>query len=147
MSGDFQVATPVSGDSNVSFNGLRPGHNLYMIDGGEDLDRGGGGNISVMPSLEAIAEFRANTSNYSAEYGLASGGITTMVFKSGTSQIHASAWEFVRNNALDAGNYFTNAAGQAPPELRFNEWGFNVGGPVTLGKLYNKKPAKDLFLL
>jgi hypothetical protein len=145
MGGDFQLATPVSSDGNVSFNGLRPGHNLYMIDGGEDLDRGGSGNVSIMPSLESIAEFRANTSNYSAEYGLASGGITTMVFKSGTSQIHASAWEFLRNDYLDAGNYFTNAAGQGKPELRFNEWGFNVGGPVTFGKLYNKNKNKTFF--
>jgi Carboxypeptidase regulatory-like domain len=145
MGGDFQLATPVSSDMNVSFNGLRPGHNMYMVDGGEDYDRGGGGGISIMPSLEAIAEFRSNTSNYSAEYGLASGGITTMVFKSGTSQIHASAWEFLRNDYLDAGNYFTNASGSGKPELRFNEFGFNVGGPVTLGKLYNKNRQKTFF--
>ncbi len=69
MSGDFQLAVPVGGDSNISFNGLRPGHNLYMIDGGEDYDRGSGGALSIMPSLESIAEFRAMTSNYSAEYG------------------------------------------------------------------------------
>jgi len=145
MGGDFQLAVPVGGDSNVSFNGLRPGHNLYMIDGGEDYDRGSGGNLSIMPSLESIAEFRAFTSNYSAEYGLATGGTTTMVFKSGTQQLHAEAWEFVRNDALDAGNYFTNSAGQKPPELRFNEFGFNVGGPVTFGKLYNKNRNKTFF--
>jgi len=145
MGGDFQLAVPVGGDANVSFNGLRPGHNLYMIDGGEDYDRGSGGTISIMPSLESIAEFRALTSNYSAEYGLATGGTTTLVFKSGTQQLHAEAWEFVRNDALDAGNYFTNAAGQKPPELRFNEFGFNVGGPVTLGKVYNKNRNKTFF--
>ena len=145
MGGDFQLAVPVGGDSNVSFNGLRPGHNLYMIDGGEDYDRGSGGNLSIMPSLESIAEFRALTSNYSAEFGLATGGTTTMVFKSGTQQLHAEAWEFVRNNALDAGNYFTNSAGQKPPELRFNEFGFNGGGPLTLGKLYNKNRNKTFF--
>jgi len=145
MGGDFQLAVPVGGDSNVSFNGLRPGHNLYMIDGGEDYDRGSGGNLSIMPSLESIAEFRALTSNYSAEFGLATGGTTTMVFKSGTQQLHAEAWEFVRNDALDAGNYFTNAAGQKPPELRFNEFGFNGGGPVTFGKLYNKNRNKTFF--
>src|SRR5579871_457321 len=145
MGGDFQLAVPVGGDSNVSFNGLRPGHNMYMIDGGEDYDRGSGGNLSIMPSLESVAEFRALTSNYSAEFGLASGGTTTMVFKSGTQQFHASAWEFVRNDYLDAGNYFTNASGAGKPELRFNEWGFNAGGPVTLGKVYNKNRNKTFF--
>ncbi|MBZ5577291.1 MAG: TonB-dependent receptor [Acidobacteriia bacterium] len=145
MGGDFQLAVPVGGDANVSFNGLRPGHNLYMIDGGEQYDRGSGGAMSIMPSLDAIAEFRAMTSNYSAEYGLATGGVTTMVFKSGTQQLHAGAWEFVRNDALDAVNFFLHHPGDSPQKLRFNEFGFNVGGPVTLGKVYNKDKNKTFF--
>jgi carboxypeptidase family protein len=143
--GDFQLQLPVSADAKYSVNGLRPGHNLFIIDGGEAYDRGGEGRLSVMPSLESIAEFRALTSNYSAEYGLASGGTTTLVIKSGEKQIHASAWEFLRNDWLDAGNYFTNAAAQQKPELRFNEFGFNIGGPVTFGKLYNKERNKTFF--
>src|SRR5713226_9994205 len=71
---DFQNPVPVGGDGTVSFNGLRVSHNLYMVDGGEDYDRGGSGNISIMPSVDSIAEFRAITSNYSAEYGLSSAG-------------------------------------------------------------------------
>ena len=145
MENDFQLQLPVSGDDKVSFNGNRPGHSLFLIDGGENYDRGGEGRLSIMPSLESIAEFRALTSNYSAEYGLSSSGTVTMVFKSGTKDIHASAWEFVRNDWLDASNYFTNAAAQQKPELRFNEWGFNVGGPVTFGKLYNKDRNKTFF--
>ncbi len=142
---DFQNPTPVGGDSTVSFNGLRVSHNLYMVDGGEDLDRGGSGNISIMPSIDSIAEFRALTSNYSAEYGLSSGATMTMVFKSGTKLFHAGAWEFLRNDALDAGNYFTNAAGQQAPELRFNTYGFNVGGPVFIPKVYNRSKEKTFF--
>ena len=142
---DFQNPVPVGGDTGVSFNGLRQNHNIYLLDGGEDDDRGGAGGIDVMPSMDAIAEFRALTSNYSAEYGLSSAATMTMVFKSGTKQFHASAWEFLRNDALDAGNFFTNAAGQKPPELRFNTYGFNVGGPVTFGKLYNKDRDKTFF--
>jgi hypothetical protein len=143
--GDFQLQLPVSADANYSFNGLRSGHNLFTIDGGEAYDRGGEGRLSVMPSLESIAEFRALTSNYSAEYGLSSAGTTTLVLKSGTRDIHAEAWEFVRNDWLGASNYFTNAAGQQKPELRFNEFGFNVGGPVTFGKAYNKDRNKTFF--
>ncbi len=145
MGGDFQLAVPVGGDSNISFNGLRPGHNLYMLDGGEDLDRGGAGSFSVMPSIDAIAEFRAQLSNYSSEYGLSSAATMTMVLKSGTKQFHASAWEFVRNDALDAGNFFTNASGGQAPELRFNTFGFNIGGPVTFGSHYNKDRNKTFF--
>ena len=133
LQGDFQNPTSAGGDANVSFNGLREGHNIYIIDGGEDDDRGGGGGSSVMPSIDAIAEFRALTSNYSAEYGLSSAGTLTSVIKSGTKQFHASAWEFLRNDALDARNYF-NRAPAPVAELRFNTFGFNAGGQVPWGK-------------
>ncbi|MGH9496460.1 MAG: carboxypeptidase regulatory-like domain-containing protein [Candidatus Sulfotelmatobacter sp.] len=123
--GDFQIPTPVGGDANVSFNGMRESHNLYLLDGSESDDRGGAGGSDVMPSMDAIAEFRQMTSNYSAEYGLSSSATMTAVIKSGTKQFHASAWEFLRNDALDSSNYFT---GKTP--LKFHTFGFNVGGPV-----------------
>ncbi len=145
MMPSFQIPTPVGGNANVSFNGQRPGHNIYLADGGENLDRGGAGTFSIMPSVDAVAEFRAMSSNYSAEYGLSSAATFSMVFKSGTQQFHGSAWEFLRNDALDAGNYFTNAAGKSTPKLRFHTFGFNLGGPVTLGKLYNKERDKTFF--
>jgi hypothetical protein len=127
--GDFQIPTPVGGDANVSFNGMRESHNLYLLDGGESDDRGGAGGSDVMPSMDAIAEFREMTSNYSAEFGLSSSATMTAVIKSGTKRYHASAWEFLRNDALDARNYF-NPAPQKVAELRFNTYGFNGGGPV-----------------
>src|SRR5436309_11831352 len=123
--GDFQIPTPVGGDANVSFNGMRESHNLYLLDGSESADRGGAGGSDVMPSMDAIAEFRTMTSNYSAEFGLSSSATMSAVIKSGTRQYHASAWEFLRNDALDAKNYFT---GKTP--LKFHTFGFNVGGPV-----------------
>ena len=79
------VNTPVGGDASVEFNGMRQNHNIYLLDGGEDDDRGGAGGMSIAPSSDAIAEFRALTSNYSADYGLSSGGTMTMVLKSGTN--------------------------------------------------------------
>ena len=91
---DLVLPVPVGGDSNVSVNGQRPGHNLQLLDGGENLDRGGSSG-SVMPSIDAIAEFRSLNSNYSAEYGLTSAATITNVIKSGGKQFHASAWEFV----------------------------------------------------
>ena len=144
------VNTPVGGDSNVEFNGMRQNHNIYLLDGGEDDDRGGAGGMSIAPSTDAIAEFRALTSNYSADYGLSSGGTMTMVLKSGSSTLHASAWEFNRNDALDA-RYFFNPASNLDgshnkvAELRLNVFGFNVGGPVTFGKLYNRERKRTFF--
>src|SRR5205814_1812796 len=134
--------TPVGGDAGVEFNGMRQNHNIYLLDGGEDDDRGGAGGMSIAPSSDAIAEFRALTSNYSADYGLSSAATMTMVLKSGTSTLHASAWEFDRNDAFDAHNFFRPSA---PDKLRLNVFGFNVGGPVTLGKLYNPERKKTFF--
>ena len=127
---DFQVPTPVGGDANVSFNGQRMAHNIYLLDGGENLDRGGAGTFSVMPSLESIAEFRILTSNYSAEYGLSSAATITTVLKQGGKDFHGSAWEFNRNDALDARNYFNHKPDKVA-KLRFNTYGFNIGGPVS----------------
>jgi hypothetical protein len=138
------VNTPVGGDSNVQFNGMRQNHNIYLLDGGEDDDRGGAGGMSIAPSTDAIAEFRALTSNYSADYGLSSAATMTMVLKSGTSTLHASAWEFNRNDAFDARGFFNPAPNQVA-KLRLNVFGFNVGGPVTLGKLYNPDKKKTFF--
>src|SRR6185312_3325243 len=137
LQGDFITPTAVSGDNGVSINGQRAGHNLQLIDGGENLDRGGSGG-SVMPSLDAIAEFRNMTSNYSAEYGLSSAATITEVIKSGSKQFHASLWEFNRNDAFDARNYF-NPAPQKVAEFRFNTYGFNVGGPVEFHHSDNPK--------
>src|SRR5207237_6441078 len=99
---------------------------------------------------DAIAEFRQLTSNYSADYGLSSAATMTMVLKSGTSTLHASAWEFNRNDAFDARNFFnpaTNLSGTTNQvaKLRLNVFGFNVGGPVTFGKLYNPDRKKTFF--
>ena len=94
-----------------------------------------------MPSIDSIAEFRNMTSNYSAEYGLSSAATITTVIKSGTKQFHASAWEYFRNDALNSRNYF-NPAPQQVAELRYNVYGFNVGGQVPA-----LEGAPDLLLL
>jgi len=135
--GDFQTPTPVGGDANVSFNGMRESHNLYLLDGSESSDRGGAGGSDVMPSMDAIAEFRTMTSNYSAEFGLSSAATMTAVIKGGTKRFHASGWEFLRNDALDARNWF-NPSPQKVAELRFHTYGFNVGGPVDFWKTDHK---------
>jgi len=138
---DFQAPTPVGANSSISFNGTRPGHNLYLLDGGENSDRGGAGSSSVMPSMDAIAETQTLSSNYSADYGLSSGGTITSVVKSGSKTLHASAWEFFRNDWLDAANPFQHTI----PFLRYNVYGFNAGGPVTFGHIYNPNKTKTFF--
>ncbi len=134
---DFQVPTPMGGDSSISFNGMRISHNIFTLDGGETDDRGGGGSSIVMPSIDALDEFRQLTSNYSAQYGLSSAATIASVVKSGKRNFHASAWWFGRNDAFNARGYFNpqfnaNGTHNKVAKLRFNLWGFNVGGPVAL---------------
>jgi hypothetical protein len=140
----FNFPASVSSNFNISFNGQNPDHNVWMADGGENYDRGSGGKSSVMPSMEAVAEFRTLTSNYGADYGQGSGATMSMVFKSGTADLHGAAWEFVRNDAFDANDYLSNAANVKKPMLRYNNYGFNLGGPVVLGK-FNKDHNKTFF--
>jgi len=141
----FQAPTAVGASSNIAFNGQRQNHNLWLADGAEQSDRGGAGGAIIAPSLDALSEFRVMTSNYSADYGLSSAGTVSMVFKSGTKDFHGELWEFVRNNDFDANDFFRNSAGLPTQELRLNTFGFNVGGPVTFGKLYNKNRDKTFF--
>ncbi len=136
---DIQFPLANGADNNISFNGQRAAHQMDLIDGGENSDRGGMGPY-VNPSEQAISEVRVMTSNYSAEFGLASGETTTMVVQSGTSQFHASGWYFGRNNALAARNYF-NPAPEPVAELRYDLFGFNVGGPVE----FTSKHPKTFF--
>jgi len=146
----FQAPTSAGANSGIAFNGQRQNHNLWLADGAEQSDRGGAGGSIIAPSLDALAEFRVMTSNYSADYGLSSAGTVSMVFKSGTKDFHASAWEFVRNEDFDANDFFRNQSSNPAisgnaPELRLNTYGFNAGGPVTFGKFYNKDRNKTFF--
>jgi hypothetical protein len=142
---DVNTPTAVGGNATVSYNGNRSTHNIYLLDGGEDLDRGGSGTMSIAPSIDALGEFRTMTSNYGADYGLSSAATFTMVLKSGTKDFHASGWEFLRNEDLDANTLFNNKNSQARPVDRYNVYGFNVGGPVFIPKVYNKDKNKTFF--
>ena len=91
------------------------------------------------PSQDAIQEFTVQSSNYSAEYGQTGGAVINMVMKSGTNQFHGSLYEYTQNEALNAGNPFTNngSAGLLRPELRRNDYGITMGGPVWIPKVYD----------
>ncbi|MCZ2152207.1 MAG: TonB-dependent receptor [Bryobacterales bacterium] len=103
---------------------------------GISLSRGDLANdAEVNPSVDAIAEFKLVTNNYSAEYTHALSGVTSFTMKSGTNQLHGSAFEFLANDHLDARSFFSTT--KAPRKQ--NEWGFTAGGPVLIPKIYNGK--------
>jgi hypothetical protein len=144
---DMESPFSVTANYSISFNGLNQAHNVWMIDGAEAYDRGSGGKMSVMPSQDALGEFQVLASNYPPDYGIASGGTITMSIKNGTKAFHGGAWEFDRNDALDAHNWTDNNHGQnaKKSELRYNVFGANLGGPVFIPHVYNENRQKTFF--
>ena len=141
----FNGVTAQGSGFGLSFNGMRPDHNDWLIDGGEAYDRGSGGKFDLMPSPDVLAEFQTLSSNYSPDYGIASGGTITMVLKSGTKNFHGGLWEFNRNDDYDAAPYFAKLDNSPIPELRLNIFGGDIGGPVFIPGLYPKDRSKTFF--
>lgn len=98
------------------------------------------------PSLEAVTEFTVDTNGFKAEYGHAGGGLMNFVSKSGTNDIHGSAYEFLRNNAMDANNFFNNRAGIKTPVYKQHDFGGSFGGPIVIPKIYNGKDRSFIFV-
>lgn len=97
------------------------------------------------PSIEAVTEFTVDTNGFKAEFGQASGGVMSFASKSGTNEFHGSVYEFMRNNAMDANNFFNNKNGVARPVYKQHDFGASVGGPVWIPKLYNGRNKTFFF--
>ncbi len=122
--------------AQMSVAGGRPQQNNYRIDGISINDYSNGAPGSVIGldlGVDAIQEFSVLSSNYSAEYGKASGGVINAITRSGTNQFHGSAYEFFRNSALDARNFFD---GPTIPAFKRNQFGASVGGPIKKGNTF-----------
>src|ERR1700733_2347716 len=139
----------LSSNTAIAINGARMGANNWTVDGADINDSGSNGTLLNTPSIDAIQEFTLERSNYDAAFGRSGGGQVVVATKSGSNQFHGSAYEFNRNNyynantfenrqALDEGG--TYAANKTPIE-RYNDWGFTIGGPLFIPKLFH--PVKD----
>ena len=128
---------PVGGRfGGFSVGGQRTTQNNFVLDGvdnnGAELAGAQRRGEMVQPSIDAIQEFKVQTNSYSAEYGRAMGGVVNVTTKSGTNELHGTLFEFLRNEKLDAKNFFDPADRPKPPFKR-NQYGFSVGGPLYLG--------------
>src|SRR5205823_3006014 len=116
---------------NQSIGGQREDANGFLVNGGDVKELMNGGT-SIVPDLDSIAEFRILTNSFDAEFGNSSGGIVNVVTKSGTNELHGAGFEFLRNTALDARNYFS-------PERSFyrqNQFGGTIGGPLRKNRIF-----------
>ena len=135
----------------VSFSGSRVNDSNVDMDGGNiNNEPGGGRNNVVFPVIDSIAEVSISTSSYGADVGKRPGASIEIVTKGGTKDFHGTAYEFVRNDAMDANNFFLNrqitSNGKAFKQpLKWNIFGYNLGGPVTIPGLYNTDKSKTFF--
>ena len=121
-------------------NGNRPAQNNYMLDGidnnSDTVDFINGTNFVALPPVDAIQEFKVQTSDFSAEFGRSGAAVINATIKSGTNAFHGAVWEFFRNDKLDAPDYFEDAGGLPKGELRQNQFGGMLGGPVIKNKVF-----------
>ena len=122
-------------------NGIRSNSAYFTVDGADNMDNGGNSNAIISPNIDTISEVRVLTSSYSAEFGGRSGAMINVVTKSGTRSFHGSAFYFLRNDKFDARSFFA----QTRPPLRFNNFGWTLGGPVVLPGGFNKDRQKLFF--
>jgi outer membrane receptor protein involved in Fe transport len=149
------VTLPSGATATIPFsiNGARNSSSSWLVDGADNVDRGSNLTLLNTPSIDAIAEFKVLRSNYPAELGRAGGGQISVITKSGTNELHGNLYEFVRNNAFAANNFYNNATGVNPgangaaqvAPLHYNNFGGTVGGPVFIPKIYNGKNKTFFF--
>ena len=146
-----QALNPPGSQGNVdqdiaffNFGGGRFGTTAFLLDGHWDGAGDWDGTIYV-PSVDELQEFKIQTFTFSPEYGWSMGNVVNAVTKSGTRSFHGDAFEFLRNNNLDANNYFNNLNGLARPQFKRNQFGFTAGGPVYLPHLYRQRDKTFIF--
>jgi hypothetical protein len=133
IGGDRPVSGYISNAGNISVNGQRETANAFLVNGG-DVSEGRNLGAGLVPNLDSVEEFRLITNSFDAEYGKFSGAVMNAITKSGTNGFHGDAFEFLRNDAMDAQNYFFS--GQPKSELRRHQFGFTAGGPFLKNKLF-----------
>ena len=137
-----------SGTSNTvafSINGSRPTSNNWTIDGADNVDRGANLTLLTYPSIDAISEFKTLRGTYTAEFGRNASGQVNVITRSGTSSLHGSAYEFFRNDILNANRYFNNFNKVQRPLLRYNDFGYTIGGPVYIPGIYTHRDKTFFF--
>lgn len=128
-----------------SFNGIPWRQTGNQVDGVQNIDWGSNGGADLSLGPDTLAEFKVLASNYSAKYGTASGAAIVSATKSGTRDFHGTAYDYVRNDKFDAADFFLNAANELKSPLRYNDFGYNIGGPFYIPGHYNTDKSKTFF--
>jgi hypothetical protein len=148
QTGQDEGKTGVAGSAKFSVNGGRVEYNIFEVDGTDVLNNSinaarGGNTFIINPSVDAISELKVLTSNYGAMYGRTASGIVLITTKSGTSDFHGDAYEFIRNEFFNARNFFDQT--KSAPLYRRNDFGYTFGGPLFIPGVFNTKKDKTFF--
>ncbi len=138
----------LNNSTTISVNGARAGANNWTVDGADINDSGSNGTLLNVPSVDAIQEFTLARGSYDAGYGRSGGGQVLVATKQGTSLFHGDVYEFNRNNVFNANSYFNkvNPAAYQPRGIeRYNNFGFTLGGPLYIPRIYNTNKTKTFF--
>ena len=127
--------------TSTRVNGIRTNSIYFMVDGADNMDNGGNSNAIITPNVDTIGEVRVLTSSYAAEFGGRSGAMVNVVTRSGTQRFHGTAFYFARNDVFDARSFFA----QSKPPLRFNNFGWTLGGPIYWPGKFNSDKQKLFF--
>ena len=128
--------TGLNAGVDMSVNGNQSNSNLWTVDGVNNMDVGSNRTLLVFPSVDSIQEFRVERNSFSAEFGQAQGAVVNLITKGGSNDYHGSAFEFFRNDSLNANNLFLNRAGQPKPQLDYNNFGGNFSGPIVKNRVF-----------
>jgi hypothetical protein len=143
--GDEPGFGSLNSTSTISVNGARASANNWSVDGADINDSGSNTTLLNAPSIDAIQEFTLERSSYDASFGRSGGGQILVATRSGTSSFHGTVYEFVRTANTDANNYFNNLADLPRPPDHYNNFGFTLGGPLYIPRLYNTSRKKTFF--
>ena len=135
----------IGGLNGLSVNGERASQNQLTINGIGDVDTGNNGQQNVVVSTDAISEFKILTGTYQAEYGRSNGAQIALVTKTGSEEFHGEGYWYHRNDSLNSNSFLNNARGLSRPLYRYNDPGYNIGGPVYIPKIFTRERHKLFF--
>lgn len=137
--------TTNASNGGTFINGARDNQKNFSVDGVTNMDVGSNQSLAFMPNMDSIAEVKILTSNYQAEYGRNSGGMVTVITKSGTKDFHGTGYNYYRHESLNANSFFNNRTGTAKAPYRYRISGFSIGGPAYIPNVVNRSKEKFFF--
>ena len=130
------AGTGLDSHVDMSVNGNQSNANMWTVDGVNNMDVGSNATLLIFPSIDSIQEFRVDRNSFSAEYGQAQGAVINLITKGGSNQFHGAGFEFLRRDKLNANYLQLNRGGQPRPQLKYDNYGFNLSGPIKKNRAF-----------